>query len=548
MGLRLTHKGLRPYASTLVGLMTVATVFGAAAKTAWADDIPQEVFPDPQGELQLFDAAGNPVDYRKLNKITDPYNQNVLKGDFPIDGKHLYFNLNLVNDATWITGRTFLQNAATGNAAVNQFDFPFFNNVTTGFEFFEGTTQVFEPKRWDVKFTPVFNYNEALGNNFQPFLGYQEAFLAVKLADLSPFFDFAQVQLGVQGIKNDFEGFVYNDQNLAGQINGTLNANETNFALFYADRVFKDVASGLNTGIFNTGIQDAQQGLRNDQVSGLNYVIRDIRPGLDLNLLYANNRDTQLGAVKANKLNPNAGVNANYFGAAVQGVIGRLDVSSGAYYVTGSDANNLLTGTPQSISAGMGFLKLDYPINFWKPHMAFLWASGDTNPGDGTANGWDSINDASNFFGGQFSFFEGNNLPGVFNGKVVFLTRGNSVFPSLRNGNQPSNFVNPGLVAFNAGIDFQLHPKVTLFTNYNSFSVQSNTSTFGAIDPRLPALLSNHIADEFNFGLFIRPGLADDFVINTGVSFTSFDPSYANALYGGNGNVASFILRLTTTY
>ena len=57
---------------------------------AWADDIPQELIPDPQGELKLFDAAGNQVDYKKLNKITDPYNQNISsKGDFPIDGKHL---------------------------------------------------------------------------------------------------------------------------------------------------------------------------------------------------------------------------------------------------------------------------------------------------------------------------------------------------------------------------------------------------------------------------------------------------------------------------
>ena len=94
-------------------------------------------------------------------------------------------------------------------------------------------------------------------------------------------------------------------------------------------------------------------------------------------------------------------------------------------------------------------------------------------------------------------------------------------------------------------------PEGGLTTNYNSFSFQSNPSAaFGAIDPTVARRVGNgnHIADEFNFGLTIRPGLADDFIINTGVSFTSFDSGLANAIFQGNGNVTSFLLRLTTTY
>jgi hypothetical protein len=517
-----------------VGLVTLFGVLGPAARTAWADDIPQELIPDPQGELKLFDAAGNQVDYKKLNKITDPYNQNILKGDFPIDGKHLYFVFNGIEDANYVTGRTFLLNQ-------NNFNNNFFDNVTTSIEFFSGTTQVFEPKRWDFKLTPVFGFDNALNgldNNgvVTPFIGFQEAFGAVKLADLSPFFDAATIQFGIFGVKNDFEGFIYNDQNRSANLFATLNANETAPNLFYADRVFKDAVTALNTGV-----------PRNDRVGGFNYVINDVRPGLDLNLIAANNQDTQLGEIK-NKFNPNASVAATYLGAAVQGVLGRFDVSAGATYVTGRDGNNFLTHQPGDIEAGMGFIKMDYPINYWKPHAAYLWCSGNNDNNSGKETGYDSINDGTNFFGGQFSFFEGNNIAGTFNGKNVFLVRANSVIPSLRNGNQTSNFVNPGLVATNFGVDVQLHPKVVLTTNYNSFSFQSNTSAFGAIDPKLPALLNNHIADEFNFGLTIRPGLADDFIINTGVSFTSFDSGLANAIFQGNGNVTSFLLRLTTTY
>ncbi|MHB2016191.1 MAG: hypothetical protein ACYCW6_04515 [Candidatus Xenobia bacterium] len=522
---------------------------GSALTRAYADDeIPQELIPDPQGELELFDAQGHQVDYRKINKLTDPYNQNILKGDFPIDGKHLYFVFNGISDANYISGRSFFDQ---GNN-LNAFSFPFFENVTTSIEFFSGTTQVFEPKRWDFKLTPVFNFNSVLGNNEpspfgvgnvqvqEPFVGFQEAFVNVKLADLSPFFDFAAAQVGVQGIKDDFEGFLYNDQNRAAQIFATLDANEVQPSVFFADRTFKDVVSGLNTGF-----------RRNDEVGGGNYILRDVKPGLDLNLIYAHNFDTQLGISAAkNKLNPNEAQDVNYFGAAVQGVAGRFDLSSGVYWATGSDANAFRTGTNVNINAGMGFVKIDYPINYWKPHAAFLLATGDsTVPGPGqTASGWDSINDATNFFGGQFSFFEGNNIVGQFKGTNIFLSRANSVIPSLRNGNQTPSFVNPGLVALNLGVDVQLHPKVTMFTNYNTFAFQAGPGSFAAINPALPGLLDNNICSELNIGFFIRPGLSDDFEINTGVCFTSFDQNLANALFFGQQSVTSYLLRLTTTY
>jgi len=519
----------------------------SALRSAWADDeIPQELIPDPEGELKLFDAAGHEVDYRKINRLTDPYNQNILKGDFPIDGKHLYFVFNGISDATYISGRSFIP--VVNNNFNNSFDF--FDNVTTSIEFFSGTTAVFEPKRWDFKITPVFNFNDIpsppagqAGFVNEPFVGFQEAFVNVKLADLSPFFDTLNVQGGIFGVKNDFEGFIYNDQNRSAQMTATLDANQVQPAVFFSDRVFKDAVSALNTGI-----------RRNDEVAGFNYVLNDIKPGLDLNLIYTHNNDTQLGLVKVNKINPNEALNVNYLGAAVQGVAGRFDLSAGAYWAFGQDQNAFLTGAPENINSGMGFIKLDYPINFWKPHVALLVCTGQSQVNaNNQASGWDSINDATNFFGGQFSFFEGNNIVGNFvnpkgQNKAVFLSRANSVIPSIRNGNQTSNFVNPGLVAFNAGVDVQLHPKVTLFTNYNAFSFQQNPGTFAVIDPALPGEMGQNICTEASFGFFIRPGLADDFEINTGVCFTTFDPSLAHAIFGNNQSVTSYILRLTTTY
>jgi hypothetical protein len=187
--------------------------------------------------------------------------------------------------------------------------------------------------------------------------------------------------------------------------------------------------------------------------------------------------------------------------------------------------------------------------------MAFMIMSGDPNTHSGTATGWDSINDASNFFGGQFSFFEGQNIVAT-NAAIkglagLQLARANSVTPSFRNGNQPSNFVNPGLVAFNAGVDVQLHPKVALTTNYNVFQFQQNPSS--VLSTAVPALagtnFGTNIGQEFNMGFFIRPGLADDFVINTGIAWFNFDPLLGSTFFGSNNTSQTMVLiRFTTTY
>ena len=82
----------------------------------------------------------------------------------------------------------------------------------------------------------------------------------------------------------------------------------------------------------------------------------------------------------------------------------------------------------------------------------FFWASGDKNPEDGRATGFDAILDDPNIIGGQFSFWNRVGIP--LTGAGVGLVQPNSVLPSLRSSKTQgqANHVNPGIFIYNAGL------------------------------------------------------------------------------------------------
>lgn len=87
-----------------------------------------------------------------------------------------------------------------------------------------------------------------------------------------------------------------------------------------------------------------------------------------------------------------------------------------------------------------------------------IYASGDDNVNNGHATGFDSIQAAPNFAGSEFSYLGRQAIP-LFG---VNLFNRLSIFPDLRSSTieGQSNFVNPGLHLLNAGVDFDLTPKL----------------------------------------------------------------------------------------
>ncbi len=146
--------------------------------------------------------------------------------------------------------------------------------------------------------------------------------------------------------------------------------------------------------------------------------------------------------------------------------MGRVNVSNSFYWVVGKDSSNPIAGQQQDIAPPSSPpSSLSYDRDWIRFRASFLWASGDDDPKDGNANGFDGILDNPNFAGGEFSFWQRQQIQ-LFN---VGLTGRNSLFPDLVSNKfqgQP-NFVNPGLLLFNLGMDFEITPKLRLVTNAN---------------------------------------------------------------------------------
>src|SRR5205085_10881554 len=123
------------------------------------------------------------------------------------------------------------------------------------------------------------------------------------------------------------------------------------------------------------------------------------------------------------------------------------------------------------IGAGMAALEVSYDRDWLRPRASIFYATGDRNPRDRTARGFDAIYDAPSFAGGGFSFF--NRLGIRLAGTGVSLVERGSLLPSLRTSKdegQP-NYVNPGVIIASVGVDVDVTPRLKVLFNANSIEL-----------------------------------------------------------------------------
>ncbi|MGN6185661.1 MAG: hypothetical protein ACTHQM_18635, partial [Thermoanaerobaculia bacterium] len=241
-------------------------------------------------------------------------------------------------------------------------------------------------------------------------------------------------------------------------------------------------------------------------------------------------------------------IQATYIGAAGLGHFGRINVDHALYYVFGRDSLNPIAGPDPElrrgdsvrINAGMAALELSYDRDWLRPRIGFFYASGDRNPRDRNARGFDSIYDAPAFAGGGFSFFNRMGIRLAQTG-VALVERG-SLLPSLRSSKdegQP-NYVNPGLQLVTIGLDAELTPRLkTIFT--------ANYLRFDAVEPLEEVLFQSgihkEIGTDLSAGVRYRPFLSNNIVIIGGAAALlpgkGFSDIYEsdNALYHAFMNV-----------
>ncbi len=415
----------------------------------------------------------------------DPYNQNVLKGDYPISGQDLFLKLqfrqlNLVEyRQTPIPTTPFESTQIPGQKEFfgdpNQFFFTQYNSAA--FDLFQGDA-AFKPPDWRVRMNVIFNQNylkvQELGvvspdvtrgtNRHRTDWSLEEWVFETKLADLSPNYDFVSLRVGSQPFVSDFRGFIFADINRGVRLFGNRLSNQDQFNVMWFDQVEKDTNSFLNT------FDD-----RHQNTLILNYYRNDfVFPGYNTQVSMHYNRDQASFKFDDNGFlarpdpvgvfSPHQ-VDAYYLGWSGNGHINRFNVSHSMYYVTGTDELNPLAGQPQDISAFMGALELSYDRDWVRFKCSYFYASGDADPNDSKATGFDTILDEPNFAGGGFSYWNRQQIR-LFG---VNLVQRQSLVPNLRTSKQQgqTNFVNPGLQLVNAGFDADLTPKFKWINNAN---------------------------------------------------------------------------------
>lgn len=498
---------------------------------------------------------GHPIvdDYPSMQgEWYDPYNQNVLKGDYPIIGQDTFLRLQFRQLNLFEYRQTPIPTTpfeATQNPGEieffgnpNQFFFTQYNSAA--FDLFKGDA-AFKPFDWRLRMNFIFNQNYLkvyeLGvvspdvtkgtNRHRTDWALEEWFYESKIADMSPNYDFLSMRIGSQPFTSDFRGFIFSDVNRGVRLFGNRLSNQDQYNVMWFDQTEKDTNSLLNT------FDD-----RHQNTFILNYYRNDfVFPGYNTQLSLHYNRDDASFRFDDNgflaRPDP-VGVYAEhrvdsyYLGWTGNGHVNRYNVSHAMYYVTGHDELNPLAGSPQEISAFMGALELSYDRDWARFRVSYFYASGDADPNDGQATGFDSIFDNPNFAGGEFSYWNRQQIR-LFG---VNLVQRQSLVPNLRSSKfqGQTNFVNPGIQLVNAGFDADLTPKTKLITNANYlwFNQTAPLETY-----TFQGRIRSQIGLDLSSGIEYRPLLNNNVIFVGGVSGLIVGDGFRDLYQPLNGEV-----------
>lgn len=496
-------------------------------------------------------------------KWYDPYNQNVLKADIPVFGKPdgLWFTeVSAISDTLYEARRipvpvgfASTKNANSNNVFGDGNQWAFVQNLVTSIGLIRGNTS-FKPPDYEFRITPVLNFNHVEVNEdglvkanptygsvrSDNYIGFQELFADVHLANLSDRYDFVSSRIGIQQFNADFRGFLFNSSEPAARFFGNYDNNKTQFNLAAFSRLDKDTNSGINT-MFNDRHEDVfvanvyrQDLLALGHTTMMSVVHREDTAG-DAGYRYDSNnflvRPTAIGDQQFKN------IYSTYYGLAGDGHFGRVNTTTQFYYVNGSESHNQIAHRQVDINAAMFAQELSYDIDWVRVRTSFMWASGDRNPYDGQATGFDAIFDNPNFAGGDLSFWQRQAIPFIGGGGTNLVNR-NSLLPNFRPGKEmgQSNFVNPGLRLYNLGLDVEVLPELKIITNA-TFLQFDQVATVEAL--RQDGSINRDIGVDLSAGVLYRPFLNNNIQIRAGTAVLLPGQGQKN-LFGDKVNYEAF--------
>ncbi len=505
----------------------------------------------------------------------DPYNHNVYKGDKPYEpfanwGPDWFLALSVISDSLIEARRlpTPVGAQSSDRPVANDMfgrsrQTVFVETLIFSAAVLKGNT-TFKPPDYEFRFVPAIQINHAIigevrGLRVDPregktrtdsHLGIQEAFADVHLRNVSDRYDFDSIRVGIQPFISDFRGFVFQDVPVGIRLFGTRDNNQYQYNLAYFRRLEKDTNSKLN---------DVRQPVRRDHVLVANLYKQDFpvlghttqatiihninrESGRDY---YDNNgflvRPAVVGDVRPHNYR------VTYLGLNGDGHFGVYNLTSSFYAALGTDDRNPIAERKQTIRAGFAAAELSRDFSWWRLRFNALVATGDKNPFDGKATGFDAILENPQFAGADTSFFIRQAVPLIGGGGVALSGR-NGVLPSLRSSKDQgqSNFVNPGLILFGVGADADLSPQIRVLGNISKLSFM-NTSVLGVLRNQAPP--SKDLGIDISMGAQYRPFMTQNIVLN--VSASALLPGSAlKQLYEENqrGPQYSVLMNLLLTY
>ena len=470
----------------------------------------------------------------------DPYNHNVYKGDKPFEpfakwGPDWFLSLSGISDTLIETRRLPTPVGAQSSlraAANDQFgrsrQTVLVETLIFSAAVLKGNT-TFKPPDYEFRLVPAIQVNyarigEVRGLRVDPregktrtdsHLGIQEAFADVHLRNVSDRFDFDSIRVGIQPFTSDFRGFLFQDVPVGVRLFGIRDNNQLQYNLAYFRRLEKDTNSGLN---------DLSQPVRRDHLLVANVYKQDfpvVGYTTQATIIHNINRESGRDYYDTNGFLVRPAVvgdvrphnyRVTYLGLNGDGHFGVWNLTTSFYAALGVDERNPIAQQKQTIRAGFAAAELSRDFSWLRVRANVLVASGDKNPFDGKATGFDAILENPQFAGADTSFFIRQGVALIGGGGVALSGR-NSVLPSLRSSKDQgqSNFVNPGLNLLGIGADADLTPEVRVLANISKLNFM-NTSVLGVLRNQAPP--SKDLGVDISIGAQYRPFMSQNFVFN----------------------------------
>jgi hypothetical protein len=512
------------------------------------------------------------------SNLLNPYRRNTLKGDYPISGRKLFFAVTGASETTFEGRRIPVPSVPS---AIDAGEFGFFGrgeqaavqqNFRFAFSLFRGSAG-FKPVDFEIRVTPEFNinYTRARENGLNAIdvrrgtertdsnIGMQELYAEKRLFAGKAFFDFTSVRAGIQRFTSDFRGLIFSDEQPGARLFGNLHNNVFQYNLAYFNMLEKDTNSGLN-----------RWRSRRQQVYAANLYWSDfLTKGYTLNFSALYNHDQPTFLIDKNGFLVRPApigiplphkVRAGYVGISGEGHIKRINVSHSFYQAFGRDDFNPIPAdrNAQHINAQLVSFEAGYERDWMEIKASIFYTSGDPNLNDGHANGFDGIVPNQQFAGGGFlgnpaladrglinNAFAGggtnflNREPIPLTGTGLVLFGPNSLMPTMRAGlfEGQANFVNPGILLFNAGFSAKVTPKL-------KSTVNLNWAKFNRTEVLQALLFQSHIRHaiglDTGLGVQYRPLLTDNIVVTGGVGVLAPGGGFKD-LYAGPALFSGFV-------